>query len=479
MRAPRDGISYDIIAVGGGTAGLVTGAGASLLGARAALIERDALGGDCLWTGCVPSKALIASAHAAQLRRDSGRLGLFGKAVPADFGSVMQSMRQAREAVSHHDDPARFRDMGVDVVFGTAEFTAGDTVRVGDRTLKARRIVVATGSRPAVPPIPGLEEAGYLTHQSVLDLTEAPSSVALIGGGPIGVEFAQILQRLAVPVTVFEALPQILGQEDPDASVVVRDALLAEGVVIHSGVSILRVEISGADRTVVWKLTDGPEQRTTVGRIFVAAGRLANSDGLGLENIGVETNDGGVVVNQQLQSTRPGIWAAGDVSGGRQFTHLADYQARLVLRNALTPFPAKADYRVVPWVTFCDPEVARVGHSEPEARAAGLRPRVFRYDFEDLDRAIVDRRREGFVKIVTAPNGTILGATIVGRGAGELITPVVLAMQRRMKIAALSSFIYPYPTMSEAVKRAAELSRRAQLDSFGGRLLKRIIRWRL
>ncbi len=470
---------FDLLAIGGGTAGLVSAAGASYLGAHAALIERDRLGGDCLWTGCVPSKALIASAHAAQSRRDSGLLGLHGKARPVEFSAVMSSMRAAREVVSHHDDPARFRAMGVDVAFGDAEFVTADTVRVGDRTLRAKRIVIATGSRPGVPSIPGLADAGFLTHLTVFGLEDAPSSVALIGAGPIGIEFAQIFQRLGVPVVVLEVAPQILIKEDPAAAAVVRAQLEAEGVTIHTGVSILRVEPGAGDKTVVWRLKDGPEQRSVVGQIFVAAGRLPNVDGLGLERIGVATNKAGVVVDSRLRTTLPGIWAAGDVSGGMQFTHMADYQAKLVVRNALTPFRAKADYRVVPWVTYCDPEIARVGQTEYEARAAGVDARVWQYDFADLDRAITDRRRDGFVKLVATPSGTMLGATIVGTGAGNLIAPIILAMQRRLKLAALASFIYPYPTMSEGILRAANLARREQLDSLGGRLLKRIVRWGL
>ena len=470
---------FDLLAIGGGTAGLVTAAGASYLGARVALIERERLGGDCLWTGCVPSKALIASAHAAQLRRDSGLLGLYGKARPVDFAAVMSSMRAAREVVSHHDDPARFRALGVDVVFGDAMLVAADTVRVGDRTLRAKRIVIATGSRPGIPSIPGLAEAGYLTHQNVFDLETAPASVALIGAGPIGIEFAQIFQRLGVPAVLLEAAPQILIREDPQAAAVVRQQLASEGVDVQTGVTILRVEHDAAAKTVIWRRQDGPEQRSTVGEIFVAAGRRPNVDGLGLEAVGVATSPAGVIVDPKLRTTVPGIWAAGDVAGGMQFTHVADYQARLVVRNALTPFRAKADYRVVPRVTYCDPELASVGLTEAEARAARLDARAWQYEFAELDRAITDRRPDGFVKLLATPSGTILGATIVGAGAGNLIAPVVLAMQRRLKLSALASFIYPYPTMSEGILRAANLARRAQLDSLGGRLLKQLVRWGL
>lgn len=470
---------FDLIAIGGGTAGLVSAAGAAYLGARVALVERERLGGDCLWTGCIPSKALIASARAAQLRRDAGLLGILGKARPVEFETVMTSMRAAREVVSHHDDPARFRAMGVEVVFGPAEFVGADTIRVGDRLLRARRIVIATGSHPALPSIPGLAESAPLTHLTFFDLTAAPASVAVIGAGPIGVELAQLLQRLGVPVLLLEMSPQILPKEDPPAAAVVRQALERDGVTVHTGVEIQSVVREAGASTVAWRGTDGIQHRVTVGQILVAAGRRPNIDGLGLERAGVAWTAKGITVDARLRTTAPGIWAAGDVSGGLQFTHVADYQARLVVRNALTPFRARADYRAVPWVTYADPEIARVGMTDAEAADARIAARAWRYDFADLDRAITDRRREGFVKLVATRRGRLLGATIVGAGAGELIVPVTLAIQRRLPLSALTSFVYPYPTMSEAVLRAANLSRREQLDSLAGRLLKRLVRWGL
>ncbi len=471
--------TFDVIAIGGGTAGLVSAAGAAYLGARVALVERERLGGDCLWTGCIPSKALIASARAAQLRRDAGLLGILGKARPVEFGTVMDSMRAAREVVSHHDDPARFRAMGVEVVFGDAEFVAADAIRVGERRLRARRIVIATGSHPALPPIPGLAESKPLTHQTFFELTAAPPSVAIIGAGPIGVEFAQLLQRLGVPVLLLEMAPQILPKEDPEAAAVVRQMLEREGVTVHTGVEVRRVARDGDTASVRWRGTDGIEQKVTVGEVLVAAGRRPNIEGLALERPGVAATSQGITVDARLRTTVPGIWAAGDVSGGMQFTHVADYQARLVVRNALTPFRARADYRAVPWVTYTDPEIARVGITEAEAASDGIAARAWRYDFADLDRAIADRRREGFVKLLATPRGRLLGATIVGAGAGELIAPVALAMQHRLPLSSLRSFVYPYPTMSEGVLRAANLPLREQLDSFSGRLLKRLVRWGL
>ena len=471
--------AFDLIAIGGGTAGLVTAAGASYLGARVALVEQERLGGDCLWTGCVPSKALLASARAAQLRRDAGTLGLLGKAKPVDLPTVMESLRAARQAVSHQDDPARFRAMGVEVVFGAATLTDPRTVRVGDRVLTARRIVIATGSRPVLPPIPGLAEAHAHTHHSIFELTETPASLAVIGGGPIGVELAQAFQRLGVPVALLEAAPRILGREDADAGTVVHAALARDGVTLHTGVTLVRVERAAGGHTLTWTRADGTPGAVTVGAILVAAGRRPSVDGLGLEALGVGVTAAGVTVDARLRTTVPGIWAAGDVTGGPQFTHVADYQAKLVVRNALTPFKARADYRAVPRVTYSDPELAQVGLTAASAEGQGIPHRVWRYPLAELDRALTDRRAEGFVQLVASPRGRLLGATIVGARAGDLITTATLALARRLRLADLAGIIYPYPTMSEGLLRAANLSRREALHGPAGRLLRRIVRWGL
>lgn len=471
--------SFDLLVIGGGTAGLVTTAGASYLGARVALVERERLGGDCLWTGCVPSKALLASSRAAQLRRDSGHLGIPGKAKPVEFGFVMASLRAAREVVSHHDDPARFRAMGAEVVSGPAAFRDPRTVQVGERLLTAKRVVVATGALPQLPPIAGLAEAGPLTHRTIFEREEAPASLAVIGGGPVGVELAQAFQRLGVPTVLLETLPQILGREDPEAAVVVRAALEREGVTIHTGAAIEQVVRQGAGRRLRVRRSEGTVEDLLVGEVLVATGRRPATEGLGLEALGLEVGPAGLPVDATLRTRIPGLWAAGDVTGGPQFTHVADYQARLVVRNALTPFPARTDYRAVPRVTYCDPEVAQVGLTELEAVAADGSTRVWRYDFADLDRAITDRRREGFVKLVATRGGRLLGATIVGAGAGELISLATLALRRGLRVGDLADFIYPYPTMAEGLLRAANLPRRATLGTAAGRLLKRIVRWGL
>lgn len=468
---------YDLIAIGGGTAGLVTAAGGAALGLKTALVEREVLGGDCLWTGCVPSKALIASARVAHDMRGADRWGL----APADpqhtFRAVMDRMRAARARVAHHDDPERFRQLGVDVVFGAARVTAPGCVSVDGRTLKSKRLVIATGALPAVPPIPGLAEAGYLTHHTAFDQNELPRRIAMLGGGPIGLEFAQVYRRLGATVTVLEMLPQLLPREERDAADVLAATLRAEGIDVLLGTKVERVEAGSEGKLVCARTSEGTEVRVTVDEVFVATGRRPNTDGLGLEDVGVAVERGAVRVNPKLESSVRGIWAAGDVAGGPQFTHVAEYHAKLVLRNAIFPIRGKTSYAAVPMVTYTDPEVARVGLTEEEARERYGSVAAYRYDLDDLDRAIVDGRTTGFVKVVTRKNGAIVGATIVAHGAGDLLMPIVVAITHGLKLPKLSGVVYPYPTMVEGVKRAADNYYRMKLSGFAGRALRRVVQW--
>lgn len=454
--------THDIVIIGGGTAGLVTAAGAAALGARVALVERERLGGDCLWTGCVPSKALIA---AARKRHLTGRGG---------WAEAASWMRDARGRVATHDDPERFRAMGVDVVFSPARLAGAGRVEVRDRTLVSKRIVIATGSLPTAPPIPGLEETGYLTHLTAFEQATLPLSITILGGGPIGLEFAQTYARLGAKVTVLELLPEVLPNEDPEVGRFVRERLEEEGVTVRTAFTAARVFCDGSAKVVC-----SPQgERIAADELFVATGRRPNTADLEADRAGVALERGAVRVNARLETTQRGIWAAGDVTGGLQFTHVADYMARIVVQNALAPLKTKASYQVVPWVTYTDPEVARVGLTEAEAIARGERVEVFRSDFADLDRAIVEGATAGFAKIVTRRNGRILGATIVGRGAGELIMEIVLAMRFGVPLQKLDGVIHPYPTMSEIVKRTAgNWFRRRYGDTNRGRLLRRLIRW--
>ena len=463
---------YDLVALGGGTGGLVSAAGAAYLGLNAAVVEKHALGGDCLWTGCVPSKALIASARLARQMDRAAGLGLTPNGARHNFRAVMERMRAARATVAHHDDPERFRKMGVGVHFGAARFLDPNTVEVeGAGTLRAKRFVVATGAVPAIPPIPGLADADYLTYETVFDENELPDSIAIMGGGPIGVEFAQVFARLGSRVTILEMAPSILIREDPDVAAFMHGLLEAEGIEIRTGAAVSSVR-SESGRSVV-ETNDGAW--IEVDRLFVATGRRPCTDGLDLEAAGVRTERGAVVVDGHLRTTSKSAWGVGDVTGALQFTHVAEQMAKVALRNSVLPAKTKIRYDSVPWVTFTDPEVAHVGMSEAEAAEAG--GTTYRYEMDDLDRAIVDGTGVGFVKISADRKGKVIGATIVAHGAGDLLMPLVLAKTHGLSLSQVANTIFPYPTMVEGVKRASGEYMRSRLDTASGRTLKRVIQW--
>lgn len=463
---------YDLIAVGGGTAGLVAASGAAYLGANAAIVEATALGGDCLWTGCVPSKAMLAAARAAEGMRRADRLGLPTCDGIPSFRSVMERVRAARARVAVHDDPERIRARGIDVHFGRAGFVGPGVLEVdGVGTLRTKRILLATGARPAVPKIPGLEQAGYITHESACGHDELSASILIVGAGAVGLEFAQIYSRLGASVTVLETLSEIQPADDPEAARALRQALEAEGVVFALGARPTAVETNGEHRVV----TTADGRRFETHQIFVATGREPNTDGLGLKRAGVETDGAAVRVDHRLRSTARGVWAAGDVVGGPQFTHAAEAMAKVVVRNALLPLSSRVDLANVPRVVYTDPEVAQLGFSPEEAERRG--GTTYRYDFADLDRAITDGATAGFTRVTADRKGRILGATIVGRGAGELIMPIVLARSRGLTLPDISGTIFPYPTMVEGVKRVADAYQRTRLEGPAGRLLRQIVSW--
>ena len=485
---------FDLVVIGGGTAGLVASAGAANLGARTALIERDRLGGECLWTGCVPSKALIGSARIAQTLQRAGEFGLAvsgADAQPADerpgaagdralANSVLESVRAARARVQPHDDPERFRRLGVEVIEGTpARFLAPHRIQAGERVLEGRKVLVATGSRPALPPVEGLEGAGFYTHESAFEDEVLPSSVVILGAGPIGVEFAQAYSRLGVEVTLVELAKRILPNEEPELTVQLEGLLRADGVrVLVERVATSARRVNGRAELRLAPPGGSSGEGSVVGaeRIFVAAGRRANVEGLDLEAAGVETGEDGIRVDGRLRTSQRHIFAAGDVSGGFRFTHVADHEARSVLRNALFPFGGSVDYSVVPWTVFTDPPLARVGMTEEEARSKHGKIHVYRYDTSQLDRVITDREEGGLVKLITDRRGRLLGGHVLAPSAGSMIVEVALAMRHGLRISDLSTLIHPYPTMSEGIRRTADMYYRAKLTDRSRRWLDRYFR---
>jgi pyruvate/2-oxoglutarate dehydrogenase complex dihydrolipoamide dehydrogenase (E3) component len=450
----RDGVLHpDICIMGAGSGGLSVAAGAVQMGASVVLIEKHRMGGDCLNTGCVPSKALLAAAHAAEEVRGSARFGVNGHEPTIDFAKVHAHVHGVIAAIAPHDSVERFEGLGVTVIRGTAHFTGPEEVEAAGQRIRARRFVVATGSTAAVPPLPGLDEVPFLTNETIFDLTERPGHLLVLGGGPIGVEMAQAFRRLGAAVTLVER-GGILPKDEPEAVAILRARLRHEGVALHEGAEVRAARRAGAGVELDLRGADGP---VVLGgtHLLVAAGRRPNIERLGLEEAGIETTPRGIVVDARLRSTNRRVFAIGDVAGGPQFTHIAGYHAGIVIRNALFGLPAKVDYAALPWVTYADPELAQVGLTETEARKAGHDVSILLHPLSSNDRAQAERETDGLAKVVLGRGGRILGAAIVAPRAGEMIGMWGLAIQKRLKIGAIAAMLAPYPTMSEISKRAA------------------------
>ncbi len=467
---------FDIVVIGGGSGGLVVAAGGSALGAKVALVEKHRLGGDCLWTGCVPSKTLIKSARIAYEMRHADRWALTPAEPHPDLARVMERVRAVIATIEPNDSPERFRGLGVDVTFGDGHFTGPDCFEVGGRKLRGKSFVIATGSRAAVPPIPGIDTVPYLTNETIFDLREPVPSLLVVGSGPIGSEMAQAFRRLGSEVTVIDMAPAILPREDPDLAAVVHRQLVAEGIRYHFDAAITRAEGSKGAIALTIKGKDGSEQRLEATHLLLAAGRRANIEGLGLEAAGVAVERGRIVVDAKLRSSQSHIYVIGDAAGGLQFTHVAEHHAGIVLRQALFRMWWAAPTRVIPWCTFTDPELARVGLSETEAQQQGIDHRVYRFAFDEIDRALAEGESEGLAKIVTDPRGKLLGAAIVGAHAGELIAEYALALTKGMKAADISGTIHTYPTFASINRRVADQRMKEGLTPTAKTWIKRIFR---
>lgn len=468
---------FDIVVIGGGTAGLVTASGCARLGRRVALIEREALGGDCLWTGCVPTKALVASARLAHQIRHADRWGLERAEPTYTPRSVMGSMREMQRIAGKHDDPAKFRALGIDVIEGTARLASRNEVDVAGRRLIAKDIVLATGSRTAVPLLEGLTEGGYLDHATFLKRDAFPSSVLILGGGSIGVEFAQILRRFGASVVIVEAFDDIIQKEDAEVIGRVRQVLREEEIEILTGWQMKSVRTAHGKKLARIESQSGEVKEITADEIFVASGRRGNIEDLGLEDVGVKTNRSYVVVDKYLQTSVPRIWACGDIHGGLQFTHVAAYEAVKLVRNVLFPGKSAVMYDNIPWALYTDPEVAHLGMTESEARAAGEEVHVYRVEMQDVDRAVVDRSTDGFIKFVCNKKGRILGAHAMCSNASTLIEEVVMARRKGANISDLAQRISPYPSLADGVQKAASQYYQEVAKGPLGNLARRLAAW--
>ncbi len=451
-------LTPDLCIIGAGSAGLSIAAGAAQMGAETVLIERGAMGGDCLNTGCVPSKALLVAGKAAAAWRHSAAFGVTYAAPRIDPQAVHDHVHGVIAAIAPMDSAERFESLGVTVLRGEARFLDDRELSVagegGERRIRARRYVVASGSQPLVPPIPGLQDVAYLTNETVFTLTELPERLIVVGGGPIGCELGQAFRNLGAEVDILE-MGSILPKDDPQLVEVLRQRLLEDGIGLHEQAKVVAVAKTGQGLAVTLERPDGAAETVTGSHLLIAAGRKPTVDGLGLEAAGIAHDRRGITVDARLRSSNKRVYAAGDVAGGLQFTHVAGYHAGVILKNALFRLPARADTSAAPWVTYCDPELAQVGLTEAMARDKGGKFDVLTWPFSENDRAQAERRTEGLIKVIAGPGGKVLGAGIVGPGAGELILPWALALSQGLKLGALAQVIAPYPTLGEVTKRVA------------------------
>ncbi|MDX1740588.1 MAG: mercuric reductase [Rhodothermales bacterium] len=473
---------YDVIVIGGGAAGLTSSGLAATLGAKVLMVEAERLGGDCTWYGCVPSKTLLKAARVAHEIRHADRYGLSGSELDYSFPRMMDHVRHIREEVYQEADrPEIYENLGIEVRTGRASFVDDHTVRIegpDKGTLTSRYIVIATGAKAFVPPIPGLSDVPYLTNETLFELEEQPRRLAIVGGGPIGTEMAQAFARLGSEVTVVDMLDRILSRDDPEASALLRSRLERDGVSFQLGAQVAGVGTGPGG--IVVRLTNGEEDlEVPADSILVATGRRANIDGLNLEAAGVETGKTGILVDDHCRTSRRHIYAVGDVTGRYQFTHMSEHMAKVAITNALLKVPMKIDVRNVPWVTFTDPEVAHTGATAELLQTEGRKFRTYRFPYGKVDRAVTDGDAEGFIKVHAKPStGRILGVDIVGASAGELISEYAVAMKNRIPMRKISDTIHPYPTYGLGARRAADQWYVQKQSPLLVKLLKWVFRYR-
>lgn len=471
-------IKTDLCVIGGGSGGLSVAAGAVQMGAKTVLVEGGKMGGDCLNYGCIPSKALIAAAKKAAALNHAKPFGISDEKPKVDYAAVMDHVRDVIAGIAPHDSVERYEELGVTVLQGYGRFTGPNELEVNGQVVRARRFVIATGSSAVAPPIPGLSDVAYLTNETLFENRTLPDHLVVIGGGPIGMEMAQAHVRLGAKVTVLEAF-QVLGKDDSDLTEVALHAIREDGVEIKDGIKIESVTQTANNLFEIAINENGVSSTISASHLLVAAGRKANTDKLNLEAAGIDTNKAGIVVDDRLRTSNKKVFAIGDVAGSYQFTHMAGYHAGIVIRNILFKLPAKVNYDAVPWVTFTDPEVANVGMTEKSAieKFGSTKILILTFDYAENDRARAERLTDGHVKVVVLKNGKILGAGIVGAQAGELIQAWGLAISSKLKIAAMASYISPYPTLSEINKRAAGSFYTPKLFSERTRKLVRFLQW--
>ncbi|MBI5589353.1 MAG: mercuric reductase [Deltaproteobacteria bacterium] len=476
---PKPASCYNLVVIGAGTAGLVCAAGAAGLGAKVALVERHLMGGDCLNVGCVPSKALISASRAAAAVRDSGEFGAcIPDGVKFDFKKAMERMRRLRASIAPNDSVKRFTDLGIDVFIGSGRFVDSSTVEVGGERLFFKKAVIATGARAAAPPIEGLNEVAYLTNETIFSLTELPKRLGVIGAGPIGCEMAQAFARFGSEVFLVKTINGILPKEDRDASHIVLESMLKDGVKLLCCGKALKLAKANGNKIRLFEESQENGYDQVVDQLLVAVGRAPNVDDLGLEKAGVAFTRKGVQVNDQLQTSNPDIYAAGDICSPYQFTHAADFMARIVIRNALFLGRARASALTIPWCTYTDPEIAHVGLYEKQARDQGMEIDSFTRELADVDRSVLDGRTNGLVRVLVR-KGTdrIIGATIVASNAGDMISEMTLAMTNGLGLRQIAATIHPYPTQAEAIRQVADAYNRTRLTPRVKGLFSRWMAW--